>query len=61
MKADISDLEKNEHLIGKKYVDQHGNSVRNVNGVAIKQIEETTPEKAALNRTINLWRMRNKK
>ena len=56
----IEDLKKNEHKIGKAYVNEDRNLVRIVDGKEIIQIEEKTEEDIRMNNVINLWRMRAK-
>lgn len=56
---ELKKLEKNEHLISEKKVDEEGNEYREVNGKKVIQIKEETERDKELNRTINLWRMRN--
>ena len=47
-----------ERLISELEKDENGNCFRIVNGEKIIQIEEKTENDIALNRDINLWRMR---
>jgi len=56
----LDDLKKNEHKIGRAYIDEYGNLVRLVDGKKIIQIEEKTEKDVRLNNAINLWRMRSK-
>jgi len=60
MKEKIQDLIKNSHKISEGYKDKNGNLIRKVDGIEILQIEEKTEDDRSLNRSINLWRMRNK-
>mgnify|MGYP006346247567 CR=1 FL=1 len=56
----ISDLEKNNHLISELKKDENGNDIRIVDNKKIIQIEEKTESDIEKNRIINLYRMRNK-
>lgn len=51
---------QNIDLISEPYTDEDVNLFREVDGVKIGQIPETTPEAIRKNELINLWRMRNK-
>lgn len=55
---DLEKLKVNQHKISESYTNEHGELIRKVDGIEIKQIEEKTEADRNLNNAINLWRMR---